>query len=111
MNLDDIGYLKDFPSFVQDGTPLCAETDPELFFPVEPFDGARKVVEYYSSEPEAKAICGKCPYQLDCFSYALKSTDLQGIWGGTTAKDRAAIRRGRGAKLQRSLGLTPTKRR
>lgn len=111
MNLDDIGYLKDFPSFVQDGAPLCAETDPELFFPVEPFDGSKRIIEYYSSESEAKAICGKCPYQLDCLTYALKSSDLQGIWGGTTAKDRTAIRRGRGAKLQRSLGLTPTKRR
>ena len=111
MNLDDIGYLKDFPSFVQGGTPLCAETDPDMFFPVEAFEGALKVKEFYSNELEAKKVCGSCPYQLECFSYALKSTDLQGIWGGTTAKDRAAIRRGRGARLQRSLGLTPTKRR
>lgn len=111
MNLDDIGYLKDFPSFVQGGTPLCAETDPDLFFPVEAFEGALSVKEFYYNEVEAKKICGTCPYQLECFSYALKNTDLQGIWGGTTAKDRAAIRRGRGAKLQRGLGLTPTKRR
>ena len=111
MNLDDIGYLKDFPPFVKDGTPLCAETDPELFFPSETFEGALKIKEVYSNEMEAKKICGQCPYQLACFSYAIKAVDLHGIWGGTTAKDRASIRRGRGARVQRSLGLTPTKRR
>jgi WhiB family redox-sensing transcriptional regulator len=109
--LDDIGYLKDFPSFVQDGTPPCAESDPEIFFSVEPFDGSKRVVETYSYEAEAKAICAECPYRVACFSYALRLTELQGIWGGTTAKDRVNIRRGRGAKLQRSLGITPTKRR
>jgi WhiB family redox-sensing transcriptional regulator len=111
MNLDSVGYLKDFPSFVQDGVPPCAEADPDMFFPVDPSDAILSVKEYYAYESEAKAVCGKCPYQLACFSYALKNTELQGIWGGTTAKDRIAVRRGRGAKLQRSLGLAPTKRR
>lgn len=111
MSLDNIGYLKDFPSFVQDGTPLCAETDPDMFFSVDPSDAILSVKEYYAYESEAKAICSECPYRIACFAYAIKAVDLQGIWGGTTAKDRAAIRRGRGAKIQRSLGLTPTKRR
>ena len=111
MSLDDIGYLKDFPSFVQGGTPLCAETDPDMFFPVEPFEGALQVKEHYYAEAEAKAICSECPYKIACFAYAIQDSDIQGIWGGTTGKDRVAIRRGRGVKMQKSLGLTPTKRR
>jgi WhiB family redox-sensing transcriptional regulator len=111
MSLDSIGYLKNFPSFVQEGTPPCAEIDPDLFFPVEPFEGAMQVKEYYYAEAEAKKVCSECPYKIACFSYAMENADLQGIWGGTTSKDRAAIRRGRGIKMQKSLGLTPTKRR
>lgn len=110
MNLDDIGYLKDFPSFVQEGVPPCAETDPDMFFSVEPFEGAIHIKEHYYAEAEAKALCSDCPYKVACFAYAMQNRDIQGIWGGTTAKDRAAIRKGRGAKIQRSLGLTPTKR-
>jgi WhiB family redox-sensing transcriptional regulator len=106
---EDIGYLKDFPSFIEEGVPPCAETDPDMFFPPEPFNGSMRIVEHYEAEVEAKSICSSCPYRIACFSYALKITDLQGIWGGTTAKERALIRSGRAVKIQKSLGLIPTK--
>jgi WhiB family redox-sensing transcriptional regulator len=111
VDLNSIGYLKDFPSFIEEGTPLCAETDPDMFFPVEPFEGSLHVKENYYAEADAKAFCAECPYKIACFAYAMKDSNLQGIWGGTTANDRHNIRRGRGVKVQRSLGLTPTKRR
>ena len=44
----------------------------------------------------AKAICEVCPVRIDCLDYALANfrgaTD-SGVWGGTTERERAAIRR------------------
>lgn len=110
MSFDDIGYLEGFPDFVDNEAPLCSQTDPDIFFPVDHLDGIMTRGEYYSNEREAKEICSSCPYKFDCLSFALDRSDLQGIWGGTTLRDRTSIRRGRGVKLQKSLGLSPTKR-
>ena len=93
MDLDDVGYLQDFPSFVEGGTPLCSETDPEIFFPVDQPDSTRKVIEFYSNEREAKAICAECPYKVQCLTYALERIDVQGIWGATTQMDRRRMLR------------------
>jgi WhiB family redox-sensing transcriptional regulator len=94
-----------------DAVPLCAETDPDAFFSKDYFDeeAARPRTISYENERIAKAICAECPMKLDCATYAIE-TGQHGIWGGTTESERLAIRRGRGIKLQRSLGLTPTKR-
>jgi len=35
----------------------------------------------------AKAVCGRCPVQPNCLSYAL-ITRPDGIWGGTTKEER-----------------------
>lgn len=110
MNFDGIGYLEGFPDFIDDEAPLCGQTDPDMFFPVDHLDGIISKFEYYSNERQAKEVCSKCPYKLQCLSFALDRSDVQGIWGGTTTRERAAIRRGRGVKLQKSLGLTPVKR-
>jgi WhiB family redox-sensing transcriptional regulator len=60
---------------------LCAQTDPEAFFP-EP--GA-------SVEP-AKAVCRRCPVQTECLAYALTHDERFGVWGGTSANERAVLR-------------------
>lgn len=88
MDYDSISYLKDFPSFTEEGAPLCAQTDPEIFFPVDHSDSAMKKFEYYSNEREAKAICAECPYKAQCLEYAIKDLEIQGIWGATTQIDR-----------------------
>jgi WhiB family redox-sensing transcriptional regulator len=44
----------------------------------------------YDHEKEAKAICAECPYKIRCLEYALKNHE-QGIWGGTTERDRRRI--------------------
>jgi WhiB family redox-sensing transcriptional regulator len=36
---------------------------------------------------EAKAICGRCLVKEECLRYALEH-DLDGIWGGTTVRQR-----------------------
>lgn len=60
---------------------LCAQTDPELFFPAP---GASPV--------RAKAICAQCPVIAECLAYALPSPSLEGVWGGTTSTERDRLR-------------------
>jgi WhiB family redox-sensing transcriptional regulator len=62
----------------------CAGINPDLFFPArgEP------------SEP-AKAVCRQCPACTACREYALTQHELFGVWGGTSERDRRAIRRRR----------------
>jgi hypothetical protein len=94
-----------------DVVPLCAETDPDAFFPKDYFDDetGKSAACSYENERAIKAVCSECPLKLECLMYAV-TTGQHGIWGGTTENERKVIRRGRGVKLQRSLGLTPTRR-
>ena len=62
-----------------DGTQICAQTDPEVFFPDE------------SSDPRltlnmARKICASCEFKEPCLEYAIKNSDLVGVWAGTTQK-------------------------
>lgn len=71
---------------------LCAQTDPEVFFP-EP-----------GGSPElAKRICAACPVQAACHEDALAWGDVMGVWGGHTEADRRRIKRARGP-ICRSCG-------
>jgi WhiB family redox-sensing transcriptional regulator len=74
------------PSF--DGNQPCAYVDPDLFFP--PLGRAVPVVR------AAKAVCATCRFMQPCLEYAVARPDLLGIWGGTTERERAALRRARG---------------
>ena len=69
-----------------DGTQACVSVDPELFFP-EDYD--------YQTTDQAKVICNSCPLTAACLTYALKDSSLDGIWGGTTPRERKNIRRRR----------------
>ena len=40
-----------------------------------------------------KAICAGCVVRSDCLGYALADDQLQGIWGGTSDRERARMRR------------------
>lgn len=74
---------------------LCAEeahadlSVAELFFP----DPGGK-----NDAAEAKEMCSRCAVQVECLRFAM-STAVDGIWGGTTAKERQEIRRKIGAPL------------
>ena len=41
---------------------------------------------YFSSDPElqkkAAMLCASCPVKVDCFTYAVKTRQPAGIWGG-----------------------------
>ena len=62
---------------------LCAEVDPELFFP-------RK--GQYLEAQSAKRLCNRCELKPKCLEFALKDPELKGIWGGTTEQQRYKIR-------------------
>ena len=50
---------------------VCAQIDPELWFPDLEKQGAY-----------AKSICKTCPVRVDCFNYAVANEEENGIWGG-----------------------------
>jgi WhiB family redox-sensing transcriptional regulator len=61
---------------------LCAETDPEAFFP-----------EKGGSTREAKKICTGCEVRAECLEYALANDERFGIWGGLSERERRRLRR------------------
>lgn len=72
---------------------LCAQTDPELFYP-EQGDNAEK----------AKSICRSCPVQLQCAQYAIDNNEEFGIWGGLAPATITRLRkRGRARISQGQL--------
>ena len=63
---------------------LCAQTDPEAFFP-----------EKGGSTREAKRICTTCAVRSECLEYALENHVDHGIWGGCSERERRRILRER----------------
>ncbi len=62
---------------------LCAQTDPEAFFP-----------EKGGSTREAKRICQGCEVRAECLDYALAHDERFGIWGGLSERERRRLKRG-----------------
>jgi WhiB family redox-sensing transcriptional regulator len=61
---------------------LCAQTDPEAFFP-----------EKGGSTREAKKICTTCAVRSECLEYALGNDERFGIWGGLSERERRRLKR------------------
>ena len=61
---------------------LCAQTDPEAFFP-----------EKGGSTRDAKRVCEACPVQAECLDYAMSKDEKFGIWGGLSERERRRLRR------------------
>lgn len=64
----------------------CIDSDPELFFPIGTGEGTLRQVA------KAKSVCARCVVLRDCLGYALRTGQDAGVWGGTTAEERRAIR-------------------
>ena len=64
----------------------CAEpdVDPEIFY-----------VERGQSTKEARAVCAGCPVRAECLAFAMDDADARawGIWGGSSPRERRAMRR------------------
>ena len=61
---------------------LCAQTDPEAFFP-----------EKGGSTREAKRVCSGCEVRAECLEYALGKDERFGIWGGLSERERRRLKR------------------
>ena len=61
---------------------LCAETDPESFFP-----------EKGGSTVAAKRVCRSCEVRAECLEYALEHDERFGIWGGMSERERRRLKR------------------
>jgi WhiB family transcriptional regulator, redox-sensing transcriptional regulator len=70
---------------------LCAQIDPELFFP-----------EQGVSSHDARAVCARCPVAAERLDWALAHHERYGIWGGTTARERLTSREPAGSRDERS---------
>ncbi|HEY5025393.1 MAG TPA: WhiB family transcriptional regulator [Acidimicrobiales bacterium] len=40
----------------------------------------------------ARAVCRTCPVQGECLSYADADSELDGVWGGTSGRERRQYR-------------------
>lgn len=70
----------DVPEWV--GQSLCAQVDPELFYP-----------EKGGSTREAKKVCMACTVRAECLTYALDHKERFGIWGSLSERERRAMDR------------------
>jgi WhiB family redox-sensing transcriptional regulator len=61
---------------------LCAETDPDAFFP-----------EKGGSTREAKRVCRSCEVREPCLAYALEHDERFGIYGGMSERERRRLKR------------------
>jgi WhiB family redox-sensing transcriptional regulator len=61
---------------------LCAQTDPEAFFP-----------EKGGSTRDAKRICTGCEVKAQCLDYALENDERFGIWGGLSERERRKLKK------------------
>ena len=58
----------------------CREVDPAVLHP--DLDSPQAVAR-------ARTVCARCNVRLECLAFALRTSDLDGIWGGLTAAERA----------------------
>jgi WhiB family redox-sensing transcriptional regulator len=59
---------------------ICAQTDPEAFFP-----------EKGGSTREAKRVCRGCEVRSECLEFALDHEERYGIWGGMSERERRNV--------------------
>lgn len=62
---------------------LCAQTDPEVFFP-----------EKGGTTKEAKRICARCEVRDACLTFAVEGDERFGVWGGLSERERRNLKRG-----------------
>ena len=65
----------------------CLGMDPEMFY-----------AEGSAAIAKVKEVCSDCGVRQRCLEWAVTREEF-GVWGGTTARERAAMRRQRGVRL------------
>jgi len=61
---------------------LCAEVDPELFFPKKGMPTAA-----------ARRVCAACEVRTECLTWALEHDQEHGVWGGLSDQERRRLKR------------------
>ncbi|GEL48050.1 hypothetical protein CHO01_31660 [Cellulomonas hominis] len=64
---------------------LCAQVDPDLFFP-----------DKGGPTSEAKRVCRRCEVRVECLYWALEAGERFGVWGGMSERERRAYAQGNG---------------
>lgn len=64
------------------GWANCRDTDPDVFYP-----------EQGGCTEAAKRICGRCPVELECLEFALRTDERFGVWGGKSEHERRRLKR------------------
>lgn len=78
-----VGWIEgDDPELMWQERALCAQTDPESFFP-----------EKGGSTREAKRVCLTCDVKSECLEYALAHDERFGIWGGLSERERRKLKK------------------
>ena len=72
--------MGEYPPF--DGSQICAQTDPDLWFPTSEKQTGRL----------AKTLCRSCPWLKSCLDYGL-THEVVGVWGATTERERIDMRK------------------
>ena len=80
--LDLAGQDSDEAELTWQERALCAQTDPEAFFP-----------EKGGSTREAKKVCVSCEVRAECLEYALENDERFGILGGLSERERRKLKR------------------
>ena len=80
--LDFAGQDSDDAEMSWQERALCAQTDPEAFFP-----------EKGGSTREAKKVCVSCDVRAECLEYALEKDERVGRWGGLSERARRKLKR------------------
>jgi len=78
------GYMKLLSAIQSNGGVECEDYQ-ALFFPedIPDYDYREAAIE------AAKILCNRCPIKKICFEYALETNQEYGIWGCTSADERA----------------------
>lgn len=82
VGLPDLEVLLGRPAWHRDAA--CLEHPELTWFPPR---GDMRILD------AAIAVCRRCLVRAECLQFALEVPDTVGVWGGTTARQRAALRR------------------
>lgn len=80
----DLGISTAGPDIAWQESGVCAQTDPDEFFP-----------EKGGSTKQAKRMCERCPVVAECLEYALAVDERFGVYGGKSERERRDIKRAR----------------
>lgn len=81
VDVPDFGTLIGRPPWMDQGA--CRGSDTRLYFAETSSSAVARALD----------VCENCPVRGECLEYAQADGQLEGVWGGTTARERRGMRR------------------